>query len=491
MKIRLNSYQVYCWLLCFCFQFIPLAGQTFDKNEFANRRKLLMQKMNGGTAIFKSAEVVNRNYDVDYEFRQESDFYYLTGFDEPESAVLLIPGADKEFIMFVRPRNTLEEMWTGKIHGIEEAMNVFGADTAFAIERFDELLPMYVEGKDKIYCSVLDKKLTSKLLSLMEPRPGDHLKHINKPPKTLIDLSPILHEMRVIKSEYEIQLLKKPINITCDAHIEAMKAAKPGMYEYEIEAIIEYIYRKNGCPRYAFPSIVGSGPNTAVFHYMTNDRKIKDGDLILIDIGAEKDYYAADITRTIPANGKFSKEQKEIYDIVLNAEKEAIKMIKPGVSFKELEDKVISVVKDDLYKLGLILDKNSEWQYKVWYYTYPWHYLGIDVHDVGRYVYESTFLERNFEAGMVVTMEPGIYISRSMMEIVKTKEWFARDFPEDEVKAFFEKVQPVAEKYFDLGIRIEDDILVTEDGHEVLSTKVPTEIKDIEAMMKNKSILYE
>jgi Xaa-Pro aminopeptidase len=491
MKLKTYHLKIYCFLFIFCIHFIPLASQTFDKNEFARRRSLLMQKMDGGIAIFKSAEVVNRNYDIDYKFRQESDFYYLTGFDEPGSAFLLIPGADKEFIMFVRPGNTYMEIWTGKNPGIEEVMNIFGADTVFAIDRFDELLPIYVEGKDKVYCSVLDKKLTGKILALMEPRPGDHLKHISKPPKTLIDPLPVIHEMRVIKSDYEIQLIKKPINITCDAQIEAMKAARPGMYEYEIEAIIEYIYRKNGCPRYAFPSIVGSGPNTAVLHHMRNDRKIRDGDLILIDIGAEDNYYAADITRTIPANGKFSKEQKEIYEIVLNAQKEAIMMIKPGVSFTELEDKVIAVVKDGLYKLGLILDKNSEWQYKVWYYTYPWHYLGIDVHDVGRYVYESSFLARNFEAGMVVTMEPGIYISRSMMEIVKDREWFATDFPEDEVKAFFEKVQPVAEKYFDLGIRIEDDILVTKDGHEVLSAKAPKEIKDIEEMMKNKSIFYE
>ena len=491
MKIKPNSTQVYIWLIIVFIQFIPLAAQSFDKKEFANRRKQLMQKMDAGIAIFRSAEIVNRNYDVDYEFRQESDFYYLTGFDEPESAFLLIPGAEKKFIMFVRPGNTLLEMWTGKIHGIEEVMQVFGADTAFAIDHFDELLPVYVKGKDKIYCSVSDKKLTNKLLSLMVLRPGDHLKYLNNPPKTLIDLLPLIHEMRVIKSDYEIKQLRKTINITCDAQIEAMKATKPGMYEYEIEAIIEYIYRKNGCPRSAFPSIVGSGPNTAVFHYSRNDRKLEDGDLILIDIGAENDYYAADITRTFPVNGRFSKKQEEIYRIVLDAEKEAIKMIKPGVSFKELEDKVISVVKDGLFELGLILDKNSEWQYKVWYYTYPWHYLGIDVHDVGRYVNDSTFLVRNFEPGMVVTMEPGIYISRSMMEIVKKREWYAKDFPENEIEEFFEKVQPVAEKYFDLGIRIEDDILVTKDGHEVLSAKAPKEIKETEEIMKHKSTLYE
>jgi Xaa-Pro aminopeptidase len=491
MKIRVGNFKVFCYVLFFFLQFVPIEGQQFDAEEFANRRKLLMQEMNGGIAIFESAEVAIRNYDTDYEFRQESDFYYLSGFDEPESAFLLIPGADKEFIMFVTPRNTVEEMWTGKIQGIEGAMNVFGADTAFAIERFDELLPYYVEGKDKIYCSVLDKKLTSRVLELMEPRPGDHNKHINKPPKTLIDPLPIVHEMRVIKSDHEVQLLRKAIDVTCDAHIEAMKAAEPGMYEYELEAIIEYIYGKNGCRLYAFPSIVGSGPNAAVLHHMKNDRKIQDGDLILIDIGAEKNYYAGDITRTIPANGSFSKEQAEIYDLVLLAEEEAIKMVRPGVSFKELEDKVISVMKEGLYELGLILDKNSDWQYQVWYYTYPWHYLGIDVHDVGRYVNDSTFTAREFETGMVVTMEPGLYISRSMMEIVKNHEWFAIDFPDEEVKAFFEKVQPVAEKYFDMGIRIEDDILVTKDGNEVLSAKAPKERKDIEAIMKYKSIFYK
>ncbi len=440
-----------------------------------------MDKMEGGIAIFKSAKVSNRNYDVDYEYRQNSDFYYLTGFEEPESAILLIPDAEQEFIMFVRQRNPAMEVWTGKRYGIEGAMNVFQADTAFTFKKFEEMLPAYLRGKGKVYYSMDDEGFNNKLLSMMKLRWGD-------PPKHLIDPLQFVHEMRLIKSSFEINLMKRSIDITGDSHIEAMKAAEPGMYEYEIEAIIEYIYRKNGCQRVGFPSIVGSGPNSTVLHYEANNRQTESGDLIVIDIGAEFEYYSADITRTIPVNGRFSKEQKEIYEIVLEAQKVGINMMAPGVGLGEIEQKIAETLKDGLYQLGLLTDTDSKWQYRIWYPHTASHWLGLEVHDAGSYRGTDRKRGRILQRGMVATVEPGIYIGENSLDnIFERQAWFIKDVKKEEIIRFVEKVRPVAEKYLNIGIRIEDDVLITENGHEVLSSKAPKEIKEIEKLMKESS----
>ena len=457
-----------------------VGGSSWD--VFEQRRQQLMDKMEGGVAIFKSAKVANRNYDNDYEYRQDSDFYYLTGFEEPESAFLLIPGAEQEFIMFVQPRNPAIEKWLGKRYGVEGSMEVFEADTAFTFDKFEEMFSQYLPDKGKIYYSMNDEDLNNKLLSIMKRRSGN-------PPKHLIDPLPFVHEMRLIKDTGEIDLMKRSIEITSDAHIEAMKAAEPGMYEYEIEAIIEYIFRKNGSQP-GFSSIVGSGPNSMMFHYEANDRKTRNGDIIVIDIGAEFGYYSADITRTIPVNGRFSKEQKEIYEIVLEAQQAGINSMTPGIGLNEIGQKITEVVKDGLFRLGLITDTESKWQYRVWYAHDPCHWLGLDVHDAGNYHETDKKPYRILEVGMVTTVEPGIYIGENTLnELLQLRKYFGEEVQEEEINSFIDKVRTAADKYTNIGIRIEDDVLITEGGHEVLSAKTPKDIKEIEKLMMKSSYM--
>ncbi len=483
MKRTLICHIISCLLLFYCMQSKQAAAQSFSKEVFAQRRQQLMDKMEGGVAIFKSATVANRNNDVDYEYRQDSDFYYLTGFEEPESAFLLIPGAEQEFVMFVRQRNPAMEKWAGKRYGAAGSMKVFGADTAFTFHKFEEMLPGYLRGKSKVYYSMNDEEFNNKLLSMMKRRRGN-------PPKHLIDPLQFVHEMRLIKSAYEIDLLKRSIGITGDAHLEAMKATEPGMYEYEIEAIIEYIYRRNGSPRVGFPSIVGSGLNSTVLHYETNNRQTRSGDVVVIDIGAEFGYYSADVTRTIPVNGRFSKEQKEIYEIVLAAQQAGINMIAPGVRTNEIREKIAEVVKNGLYRLGLITDLDSNWQYRIWYPHGPCHWLGLDVHDAGSYRGTDGKRSRILEAGMVTTVEPGIYVGENSLDnLLQLRKQFGQDVQAEEINNFIDKVRPVANKYTNIGIRIEDDVLVTERGRELLSAKAPREIKAIEDMMKKASFV--
>ena len=458
-----------------------IQAQSLSTEIFAQRRKELMEKMGNGIAIFKSPNVSNRNSDISYPYRQDSDFYYLTGFEEPESAFLLVPQADKKFIMFVRNRNPRLEMWTGRIWGPEGAMEIFGADTAYTFAQFSKLLPRYLEGKEIIYYHSPDIEFRKKLRKMLKEQRGDQPRRFIKPLK-------YLPEMRLVKSPEEIQLMRKAINITCDAHIEAMRATEPGMYEYEIEAIIEYIFRKNGSPRNGFPSIVGSGPNSTIAHYDLNNRQTRNGDVLLMDIGAEYGYYSADVTRTIPVNGKFSQEQREIYEIVLEAQQKAIEMVAPGVGIGEVYGHCTEILKQGLYRLGLITDKDSEWQHRVWTLHGIGHWLGLDTHDVGGYLRDDE-KGQILEPGMVFTVEPGIYFGENTLAYLS--ELSGDLVSEEEITAFIDSVKPVAEKYINIGIRIEDDVLVTEDGYDVLSQKSPKKITEIEKLIAEKSYLTE
>ena len=473
-------------LLCFPNLATAAAESSFNKELYQQRRAKLMENMAGGIAIFISAEEHVRNNDVEFPFRQDSDFYYLTGFEEKESAFLLIPGADQEFIMFVRGRNLTHEGVDGKRAGVNGAMEIFGADTAFTIDQLEKKLPRYLYGKETVYYSLNNENFNDKLILMLKSRWGN-------PPKEIVDPLQFVHEMRLIKDDTEIKLMKRSIEITCDAHIETMKAARPGMFEYELSALIEYVYYKNGCPRVGFPSIVGSGPNSIILHYRDNNRLMKDGEVVLMDIGAEYGYYSADITRTIPVNGIFSEAQKAIYQIVLDAQQAGIDMAAPGVGLNELTGKVAEVIKDGLFQLGLITDKNSNWQYRVWYKHGPCHWLGLDVHDAGDYK-RNTARGRILEPGMVFTVEPGIYIGENTLEnLPKMAKNFGRfrpiSIPMDEVTAFIKAVSPVAKKYINIGVRIEDDVLITPSGHELLSAKAPRSIEDIETMMKEASFV--
>lgn len=442
----------------------------FYKPEvFAQRRQALMQKMGEGIAVLRTTP----------EFPNK-DFYYLTGFDEAEAACLLIPGEEKSFILFVRPDDPSRTLWTGKRHGIEGAVQSFGADAAFPLDRFKPILSPYLLTKTKIFCSFLDKDLEEELRELVKNSTAEVSQDIG-------DLTADIHAMRLIKDAEEIRLLSKAIDITCLALNEVMKAARPGMYEYELEAILEYIYHKNGSPRPGFPSIVGSGPNSTILHYETNRRQTIAGDLVLMDVGAEYGGYTADVTRTFPITGKFSPRQQEIYKIVLNANKKAIDFVKPGVGLYEVHKQALEVVREGLLRLGLITDIDSSWQTQVWLMYNTNHWIGLDVHDVGGRGPRGEVGKR-LQPGMVLTVEPGIYVGEHSLAILERRLERSSSQRQVEIREFIQAVKPAMEKYLHIGVRIEDDVLVTLDGHDVLSQKAVKEIEDIEARMKETSI---
>ncbi len=421
-----------------------------------------MEKMEpNSVAVFAGAQEIRRNADTDFEFRQDTDFYYLTRLNEPDCVAVLAPNhPEHKFVLFLRPRKREEEIWTGIRTGIDGAVRNYGADAAYNIDRLTEVLPKYLVNIDRLYYQFghnekFDHKIISTIKYIREKVRGGVYG-----PTSIIDPGRIVHEMRLRKSEEDMRSLRRATQISAEGHITAMKHCKPGMYEYELEAIIEYVFRKNGASGVGYPSIVGSGFNTTILHYNTNNDRIKDGDLVLIDAGAEVNLFSGDITRTFPANGRFTKAQQAIYEAVLNANKEVIKMVRPGGSFMSLHDKAVEVVTDELLKLGLLFGDRKEnienENYKKFFMHRTGHWLGMDVHDAGRYKLKDEW--RRLEQGMVFTVEPGIYIPSG--------------------------AEGVGEEFFDTGVRIEDDVLVTENGYEVLTSSAPKEVKEIEATMR-------
>jgi Xaa-Pro aminopeptidase len=421
-----------------------------------------MEKMEpNSVAVFAGAHDIKRNHDTDFEFRQDTDFYYLTRLNEPDCVAVLAPGhPEHQYVLFVRPRIREEEIWTGLRTGVEGAIANYGADAAYDISQLWEVAPKYLHNVEKLYYRFgndehFDLRMISSIKYIREKVRGGVYA-----PTVTIDPGVILHEMRLRKNEDDIKSLRRAIDISAEGHIAAMKHCKPGMFEYELEAIVEYVFRKSGAAGVGYPSIVGSGFNTTILHYNTNNDQIKDGDMVLIDAGAEYNLFSGDITRTFPANGRFTRPQQAIYEAVLNANKEVIKMVKPGESFMKLHERAVEVVADELLKLGLVTGGRDEvienGSYRKFFMHRTGHWLGMDVHDVGRYKVQDSW--RTLEPGMVFTVEPGIYIAAG--------------------------AEGVPEEYFNIGVRIEDDILVTETGCEVLTSKAPKEVKDVEATMK-------
>jgi len=461
-------------VLIFCTSY----AQQFPVEEFAQRRQKLYSQIDGIAVIKGGVEVV-RNNDINYPFRQNSDFYYLTGFDEPGAIAVFTPGEDAlNFILFIKPFNPLHVVWEGKHHTPQSAQEKYGADTVYTVDRFADELASLLRGSEKVYLPFSDDEL---------------LEEINntggawfRGPDVMQNITPIIGEMRLYKSAYEIQMLQKSIDITVEAQIQAMMAAAPGATENEIAALIEYTYTKNGSPRVGFPSIVASGANATVLHYSDNNDTMQDGDLLLMDIGAEYGMYSADVTRTIPVNGNFSKEQTQIYNLVLKAQNEAIEAIKPGIGFREIHRIAQRVLSEGLFELGLITDPNSTWQTRAWFMHGTSHWLGLDTHDASGYRSGDMATGRVLEAGMVLTVEPGLYFAPDALD--NLPDMFGRFFNDgNELTAFIEKVRPVFEKYKNIGVRIEDDILVTEDGYVNLSKAAPRSIPDIEQTVKKES----
>ncbi|MBL8194477.1 MAG: Xaa-Pro aminopeptidase [Blastocatellia bacterium] len=432
---------------------------TLSPEIYKKRREEFLSKLGNGVAIFPSAPTTIRTNDTDYRYRQNSDLYYLTGFTEPETVCLLAPNhLEHKFVLFVRPRNEEKEIWEGRRVGPEGAKELLGADATYEIEKLDEELPKYLEKVDFIYYSLgNEQRFDQRIINLIKYFRSMRRRN-GVGPYSIIDPTEILQEMRLIKTPEELELMRRSATIAAQAHLAAMKAVKVGMYEFEIEAVIEHYFRRSGANAPAYNSIVGAGANATILHYVENNCQIKDNDLLLVDAGAEYEHYCSDITRTYPANGRFTKEQKEIYEIVLAAQLAAIEKVKPGAAFDDVHQAALDIIVDGLFNLGLLSGEREkvieEKQYQKFFMHRTSHWLGIDTHDVGKY--KQSDESRILEPGMILTVEPGIYIR-----------------PMDDVPT----------KYHNIGIRIEDDVLVTEQGSEILTAFVPKQINELEAII--------
>ncbi|HYV24909.1 MAG TPA: Xaa-Pro aminopeptidase [Pyrinomonadaceae bacterium] len=419
-------------------------------------------------AIIPAAREAVRSHDTNYRYRQNSDFFYLTGFEEPEAIAVIAPAREKKFTMFVRPRDLDQEIWYGYRAGVEGARRDYNADEAFTIDQFDEKLTEILDGPRVLYYafghtdSGIDQKIIQQLTMMRESNRKPF-----EPPATIVDPSTILHEMRVLKSSEEIEIMQRAADIAAEAHVEVMKTVRPGMMEYEVEAMVEAYFRKAGASGSSYTSIVGAGGNATILHYIDNKDQLKDGDLLLLDAGAEYKGYASDITRTFPINGKFTDAQRDIYDLVLKTQKSCVDMVRPGVRLEDLKTHSIELLTEGMVELGLLKGDPQklieEKKYMQFYMHNLGHYLGIDVHDAGKYYFNGE--SRPAEVGMVMTIEPGLYISPDTSRI---PEGFNREIPA---------------KYLGIGVRIEDDVLVTEKGARVLTHKVPKDREEIEALM--------
>lgn len=418
-----------------------------------------MQMMGDGVAIVPTAPEQVRNRDVHYPYRPDSDFYYLTGFAEPEAVAVLAPGrAQGEFVLFCRERDPEKEIWNGRRAGLEGAVSRFGADDAFPVEDIGDILPGLLENCAKVYCNLgLYPEFDSRLLRWLNEVKDKSRAGINAPSE-LVDLDHILHELRLVKRGEEVRLMRRAARVSAQAHRRAMQVCRPGMMEYEIQAELEHEFRRAGSNAPAYPPIVAGGRNACILHYTENADELHGGDLLLIDAGAELECYAADITRTFPVAGSFRAEQRAVYEVVLAAQKAAIEQVRVGSKWNDPHDAAVRVLAQGLVDLG-ILEGNAEAvieseAYRRLYMHRTGHWLGMDVHDVGDYKVDGIW--RELEAGMTLTVEPGLYI------------------PGD---------SDIDARWRGIGVRIEDDVLVTRDGPDVLSRDAPKEIADIEALM--------
>lgn len=430
-----------------------LAQSKEELKYFSDRRERLMEQMNDGIAVISSMP----------EKQRAGEFYYLSGYRETGAYLVLAPQQAKDYILFVNREN------------IDEVKSLTGADEVYSISNFSKHVEKLVKRAKQVFIKTRDTK-TKNMLEEIADKSGNKFK--------LSNINPITNEMRVIKDELEIQYLERAIDITCDAQINAFKFIEPGKNEGEVQNVIETTFLKGGGQGPGFTTICGSGPRTAILHYSENKEKMTDGDMIVMDIGCSYNNYTADVTRTVPVNGKFSKEQADIYSLVLKSQKAAIELIKPGRGVYEGQVRVDEVIKDGLVELGLITDPESDWQARFYRRHGYSHWIGLVVHDVGSYGRRGTGNSRILEPGMILTIEPGIYISEDMLDALDGVGRRVANVPEKELQEFKKKVKPLLQKYMNIGVRIEDDILITENGNRIVSIKAPKEIKDIEAVMK-------
>jgi Xaa-Pro aminopeptidase len=432
-----------------------------SSNEFARRRKELIAMIGKNSiAIVPAAPERTRSRDTLYPYRQDSDFHYLCGFPEPEAVLVLIPGRSQgQFVLFCRERDRERETWDGYRAGPGGACEQYGADDAFPITDMDEILPGLLEGKSKVYSAIgKDKEFDQHLMEWVnsiraKARTGA------VPPGEFVDLDHLLHENRLFKKPAELKLMRKAAKISAEAHCRAMRASKPGLNEYQLQAEIEHTFAMEGASFPAYTSIVGGGDNACILHYVENNQPLKDGDLVLIDAGCEYQHYAADITRTFPVNGRFSPEQKAIYELVLKAQLAGIEAARAGNHWDAPHQATVEVITAGLVKLGLLKGSVKKLiaagAYSEFYMHRAGHWLGMDVHDVGDYKVDGEW--RLLEPGMVMTIEPGIYIAPDCKKVAK--------------------------KWRGIGVRIEDDVAITRKGTEVLTAGAPKTVGEIEALM--------
>lgn len=431
---------------------------------YQQRRAALMAQISQGTAVFASAPMAVMHNDVEYTFRQDSDFYYLTGFDEPGAVAVLAPHHEEHrFVLFVRPKDKEKEIWSGRRLGVDAAKEALGADEVFSLTELDAKLPEYLQGADRLYYHFgHDEALNTKILRHWRALLQTYVKR-GTGPVAIEDGKLLLQGMRRVKGVEEIELIRRAIAVSVKAHNHAREITQPGRYEYEIQAEMEHLFKlAGGGP--AYPSIVASGDNACILHYVENKRRMQAGDLLLIDAGGCLDYYNADITRTFPVSGKFSEEQRILYELVLEAQLKAIAAVQPGSPFNEFHDAAVRTITEGLVALGLLAGEINtlieEKKHKAFFMHGTGHFLGLDVHDTGT-LRNADKTWQPFAPGNVVTVEPGIYIT-----------------PDYEP----EEGQPqVDERWRGIGIRIEDDVLVTEVGNEVLTAGVPKALEDMEA----------
>ena len=434
-----------------------------DKKEFSRRRKKVMDVMDDlSIAIIPTAPVRQRNRDIEHTFRPDSDFYYLTGFDEPEAVAVLMPEREQgEFLLFCLERNPERERWDGARAGLDGACETFGADDAFPIGDLDDILPGLMENRSTVFYAMgYYTEFDQRMLNWVSRLRARSRTGINSPGE-FVALDHVVHDMRLYKSRAEVRAMSKAMEVSARAHKRAMQVCRPGLHEYQIEAELVHEFMHGGSRHVAYPSIVAGGENACVLHYVTNSEPLRDGDLLLIDAGAEFEYYASDITRTFPVNGRFSKAQKELYEVVLAAQKAAIDKVRAGNHWNEPHEAAVEVLVQGLVDLGILKGKVSALidgsKFSPYYPHRTGHWLGLDVHDVGDYKIDGEW--RVLEPGMMMTVEPGLYI------------------PSGEKK--------VARKWWGIGIRIEDDVLVTKSDPKVLTCGVPKEIDQIEALMRH------
>ncbi len=448
-----------------------------------------MTRIGKGILILFSGDLRSYAGDVSYEFRQENNLFYLTGMGQPGLTLVLVPESiSRREILFLPQRNPDQELWTGRMLSQEEASQKSGIKTVWRDSEFEPFLSAILNGrgyrsdgylKNGEYPDFFSdlKRGEGQVFLWLERRSGlqggmsKEFRFANQIRTRFLgvkieDASPIFHELRLVKSPYELHQIRKAIDITVKAHRQSLKMIRPGVWEYEVEALIEYVFRRHNAFDWAFPSIVASGPNATVLHYQENQRRCQQGELLLIDVGAEYNHYAADITRTVPVSGRFTPPQEDIYRIVLEAQKTAISSVRPGSSLAEIHQVASQVIKDGLFHLGLVTDVSGD-QYRVFSPHGTSHWVGMSVHDVGSEM-------EKFRPGMVLTVEPEVYIREDSLDRLVQRGLHQSDV---------EHIRPVLEKYSNIGVRLEDDLLVTESGCEVLSGEAPKAVEEIERLM--------